>query len=76
MILPYGDRSGEPLSPSDAEVFPETRGLGREIAGKSAFLPDGDYLKRGFKDIGFPATRESILRCVDQERDFAQGTAP
>jgi hypothetical protein len=43
-------------------------------AEQDAYLLDDGFLKRCFKDVGFPASRELILRCVDQEQDFAYGT--
>ena len=43
-------------------------------AEQDAFLLDDAFLKRCFQDVGFPASRDFILRCVDQEQDFAYGT--
>ena len=43
-------------------------------AERDAYLLDDGFLKRCFKDLGFPAAKEVILRCVDQEQDFAHGT--
>lgn len=43
-------------------------------AEQDAYLLDDGFLRRCFKDVGFPASKELILRCVDQEQDFAYGT--
>ena len=48
--------------------------LDENEAEQDAYLLDDGFLKRCFKDVGFPASKELILRCVDQEQDFAYGT--
>lgn len=45
---------------------------GREDA-ESIFLLDDAFLRKTFKEVNFPASKELVLRYVDQEQDFAWG---
>lgn len=40
---------------------------------ESIFLLDDAFLRKTFKEVNFPASKELVLRYVDQEQDFAWG---
>lgn len=44
-----------------------------EESEADAVLLDDSFLKRTFKEVRFPASKELCLRFVDQEQDFVYG---
>lgn len=44
-----------------------------EESDADAVLLDDSFLKRTFKEVHFPASKELCLRFVDQEQDFVNG---
>lgn len=50
----------------------EEAAAGEESDADEMLLDDG-FLKRTFKEVHFPASKEMCLRFVDQEQDFAYG---
>lgn len=66
--VPNADWSPAPVEGDDApgEISEEEREADQ-------VLLDPSFLKRTFAEVHFPASKEMVLRLVDQEQDFAYG---
>lgn len=66
--------SGREAAPETARPQASAPGLAADLEdAESAFLLDDAFLRKEFKEVAFPTSKELVLRYVDMEQDFAFG---